>query len=120
MLSQDGYKEYWKNVYVTKRCQGFEAKGQRNIHVLLMKGYIDTTTLENNWATLSKGEDALWSRNSIPKYIIQKNCKIYTPEDMNRNIYSSAVCKEKKIQPKCRSRAKWINTWDITPKDNMN
>lgn len=81
---------------ITKCCKGFEAKGQRNVHVLSMKGYNNTTTLENNWATASKGEDALWSRNSIPRYIIQKNCKIYPPEDMNRNMYSSAVCKEKK------------------------
>lgn len=44
---------------ITKCCKGFEAKGQRNVHVLSMKGYNNTTTLENNWATASKGEDAL-------------------------------------------------------------
>lgn len=95
---------------------------QRDIYLLLVEGYIHTTTLENNWSTLSKGEDAYTfrPRNFIPKYIMQSIVK-HTPEDIIRNIYSGAVCKEKtKIRLKCLSRAKWVNAWDVTQKDNVN
>lgn len=52
---------------------------------------------------------------------MRKHCKTDTPEDIIRNIYRGAVCKEKtKTQLKCLSRAKWVNAWYVTQKDNVN
>ena len=86
-----------------------------------MEENLGTATLENKQLTSRKGADAYTSqhRNSIPEYITQKNCNVYTLEGMNSNIYSSTVCKEEKIHLKYLSRTNWKNAWNITQKDNV-